>query len=533
MRSVRVIVAGAICLALILGFAFADIWPLGEPIPNSLLAGITSNGFNFMSDLAEVYLENNIDIIQMIEQQNPLYSALGYDFNAVGGSYDPIQLQIQLTPFDWMNPPPANALYIRAVLPNFVLEIDISSKEGLGANQHYQKLAGLGDGKGDIDVHLTGRFEASLNLTYVATPTPHLEASFTYLDVFLDSFSLSCGGWSWLCNAVGTLFEETVRGMLRSEIADQIYSMVNDMLAQLPLLYQVEIDNPFEEGEVEVLDFSMANFLLQTAPSRNVATFVLESALYFEGTDECVDLGGNVGSLYTPSSPPEFSVPSPGGHSYHIVAAISDDMVNQLLYSAYATGLLCISMNLEDIFPTGKMPEEFHEFAEKVGEEEGLFWILTYPRKEPIFTVGGPGGAYFTIDIEDFDVAIYTYLCERWARFLAATIGFTASGTFSVSIDTCDTGPCTVVTVDLPSYELSLDITYSELSGLDEDIIKELIDTLLEQYMDDLLAQYGRIEVPALELPGGIYLLGETVDILPIGSSEDFLGIYANFVTAK
>lgn len=523
MKRSRVIVASAICLAFIIGLASAEIWPLGEPIPNSLLAGVTQNGLNFITDIAETYLQNEVDIIDIIMSMNPLYDGEPIPFchatvNATGGSYDPIQLTIQLTAFSWMDPPPANALFTRVTLNNFRLNLNVSSC--------------LGSFWARVD--LDARFEASINIEYVNIPTPHIDVRFQYLDVFFDDFDLTCeGGWDILCSPLSPILGEVARNMLREKISEQLYTIVNDMLSQLPLSYEVEIPNPLEEGESEILKFELANFLLQTAPSRNTATFVLETAQYFEGIDDCVDLGGTIGSLYTPSQPPVFYATSPGGYSYHMAVAVSDDMVNQLFYSAYSTGLLCISMTLEELFPTGELPKPLKEFSEKVGEDEGIFWLLTYPHKEPIFTVGGSGGAHLTISLEDLDVAVYTYLCERWARFFAGTIDFTASASVNVSSDTCETGPCVVLDVTLNDYELGLDVIYTELSGFDEDTLLELVNMLLEQYIDEIIGQYGHIEVPALEMPGGIYLLGETVEIRPIGSSSDFLGIYANFETAR
>jgi len=533
----RVLIVGIISLTLILGLAFADYWPLGEPIPNSILVGITMGGFNFIEDIAEVYLENEVDLEEEILAMNPLvdFCAICFEgeLEAESVTYDPIQIDFRLEPFDWM-PPVSNAIYIRVSIDDLHIDMDLDFGWEwdccLKGGEAYYGLP-YGEPKPDVDVYTDIRVELAFQLQYVSTPEPHIEGIIPYLDVFLDNFSFDISGIpdeleSWLYGTVAGIVED----IARQEISAMIVPMLNDILSQIPLEDQME----FEVGdETEILDYYISDFQLHTSAPNQTATVVLGSAIYFEGLDDCVEPDEDPpASWYTPSSPPTFTSQSPGGYSYHAALAASDDMVNQLLYSTYTTGLLCISMTLEDLFPKGELPKEIKELAEKVGEDEGLLLIIVHPNDEPRFSVG-TADAPVEMSIEDLDVALYIYLCERWARQFAVSMDFSAAGAIDVSPGTCEEGPCTIITLDLPTYELNVDVIYSELSGMDDEGVEELLNMLLDQYLDQILDDYGRIELPALEMPGGIYLLGETVEIVPIGPEGDYLGIFANLVTAE
>ncbi|HDH96471.1 MAG TPA: hypothetical protein ENF73_01935 [Proteobacteria bacterium] len=446
--------------------------------------------------------------------------------------YDPIQLQFQFEPFDWM-PPVSNAIYLRVSIDNFYIDMDLDvdwewdccfKGDGMYSYPFY------GEPKPDVEASADIRVELAFQLQYADGSDPHLEGVVPYLDVFLDNFSFDISGVpdeleSWLYGTVADMIED----IAREEISAMIVPMLNDILSQIPLKDQME----FEVGdETEILDYYISDFQLHTSAPNQTATIVLSSAIYFEGIDDCVDVGDNPASIYTPGAPPEFLPQSPSGYGYHAALAASDDMVNQLLYSAYATGMLCISMTTDELFPTGELPKELKEIAEKVGEEEGLLLILVHPNQEPRFSVGS-ADAPVEMSIEDLDVAVYIYLCERWARQFAVSLDFSATGAIDVTPGTCDEGPCTIITLDLPSYELNVDVIYSELSGMDDEGIEQLLNMLLDQYLGQILDEYGRIEIPALEMPGGIYLLGEVVEITPIGPNGDYLGIFANLVTAE
>jgi hypothetical protein len=68
----------------------------------------------------------------------------------------------------------------------------------------------------------------------------------------------------------------------------------------------------------------------------------LEGLVTFTGNPaDCVDLEEYPGSRWTDNALPAMEGTDPNGVPYHVALVVSDDILNQALYSAFASGLLC------------------------------------------------------------------------------------------------------------------------------------------------------------------------------------------------
>ena len=87
--------------------------------------------------------------------------------------------------------------------------------------------------------------------------------------------------------------------------------------------------------------------------------------LYLAGTDvsACIDPGFPIRSRYTQNPIGPFGELTPGGQPYHMAAALSDDIFNQFLFSAFVKGIVCLVPS--DLGQTMKG----HDLANLIGED--------------------------------------------------------------------------------------------------------------------------------------------------------------------
>lgn len=296
---------------------------------------------------------------------------------------------------------------------------------------------------------------------------------------------------------------------------------LNDLLAGLPL------------GEIGLRIGLAMN--LNTSPSPPLGvTLNVNAGLFPVSSHPCVPYARTQGVLSTPSPPPQFGDNVPGlSVPYMLGVEISDDFVNQALYSLYSAGFLCIDIDPESrgfISLAGKPINEFlaslgfsgDVIPEDITSIAGTFlntnafafflpelWeyapdspikIVLRPNKPPVVSFGVNGDT-LRISLEDFNIDLYTRMDGREIRALSfrtgASLGFTLN-----SITLMSTDPdAKLIDITVGEPEITTALTFNEIIPVKKDDIEAVIVNIL-RLAAPVLSGFAEGLKPLLTPPG-------------------------------
>jgi hypothetical protein len=502
-RKRAIIVFTILVLALFaLSTAHAAVIGLEQNVPDAIGVRIPNSGFDFITDLAETLI-NAIDINTMVMAMNPILpytceviaSAEGNITNLAIGD---ITVQVSSNQMMGMNYY-ADDIYLMISIPKTVGAsnlLELTLDVGIPCDSNITSVvAGIDVTSIDFGVAVDFAYDSVNGVVLTIDETK------VNLNNFLIQFS---GLAAFLEGLFSDLIEDAITPLFSDLGQDLIQDVIDDMLQDVIL----EGDTAFGS---DTLHFALDPMI--STDSTGVSFFA-PMQLYIEGTevDSCVDPGWPVGSRFTANGLGTFGNTTPGGLPYQLAVALSDDILNQLMFSAYVKGLLCWG-------PEGLNGYDFENLLDKetnaaLDQYKALDWkFMIYPITTPLFEVG-QGGNDLSLVIEDMR---FDWLVEKQGRMVEL---LNAKFSLNVGLDIeMDADSNLLFTFNNPT--INLNIHESEFNILPIDQIEPLINTLLgffEQMLQDL--------IPPVPLPGfaGFNLLIQ--EVAPIGNAGDYLGIY-------
>lgn len=480
-----------LCLAVPSTVFSANVIPMEAQVPNAIAARIPNSGFDFVTGMVTDLL-NEYDINALILALNPLYDETLLKAEITQAHIGDVELSISSVPITDAN----NSLYAEARVYKDTAYPD----ESILAV--YAKAIGvieltLGI---DVDYILLG-----MSITVDFPGGTNISATVDDLEVDLVGLSIDFGGEEFPQWATDLLVE-AIEGLVVDMGSDLINDAIADALVDVVL----------------VGDTSFSGYDLHYALSPRIFTdstgvnFFSDMELYLAGdtVDTCVDPGFPVGSLYTNNPLGTFGDQTPDGEDYHIAAALSDDILNQVIFSVYAKGLLCYSW--DDVLDRELTGQDFENLAgEKLPEEirESLWRFSIYPNAVPVMDVGN-GDNDLALVIDDMRI---DWLVEKQGRYVEL---INANFDINLGVDVeMDEDNNLILTLHDPTIRLR--IHGSQFNLLPEDTIENILNGAIGFFLPLLENLFPPIPIPIL---GGYTMTIQ--ELAPMGPALDYLGIY-------
>jgi len=348
------------------------------------------------------------------------------------------------------------------------------------------------------------------------TPGQGLSVNIDEMVVDLVDFGFDIGNFpdtleDWLAGIIEDIVEE-----FAIELGtDLIVDLIEDELPDLDL-----------EGDTSFSGYNL-HYMLDpdVLTDGSGITFMSDMQLFVDGTevDPCVDPGTPVGSRYSANPIGSFGATTPGGNPYQMAIALSDDILNQLIFSIYSKGMLCWGPESIGVKGTGFQFENL--LAPMLPNEElkglmALGWLFSiYPVNPPTIEVG-LGANDLSLVIEDMR---FDWLLEREGRMVEMV---NASFDIELGLDvTMDISNNLIITFNAPTI-----VPVVHESSFNTLPVADVIDFIATNLIPPLL---GLLEdfMPPIPLPGmmGFQL---TIDEMgAMGTGNDYLGIYVSVTT--
>ena len=482
-----------------------DVIELEQPVPDALVVRIPNSGFDFVTEVLED-LVNDIPINETILGMNPLlpeecFIAFSAEINITQSNIGDVNLVVSTQPVMGL-PYIDDELYVMIELAKEtgagnIFEINVSG-DIICLFPPYSATAEI-----DVTKLVLG---LAISMDY-NNPEPGLNIIMDHFAVNLVDFSFDIHNFpdeieSWFYGIIEDLIENLVLDLGQ----DLIQEIIDDELSGIVL-----------EGDTPVGDYMM-HFEMMPSLDTDLdgATFNSDMELYLAGTDlnPCVDPGWPIGSRYTISYLGPFGDTTPSGDPYHMAAALSDDILNQFLYSAYVKGIMCMG--------PGSLGFKGHEFVNMMGGEVpeefkdklDVDWVFNiYPASIPLIEVGD-GDNDLAVIIDDMRIDWLTFEEGRYVELL--NVEFDINIGLEVEMDETNN---LIFTFNNPTINLT--IHDSSFNNLPVEVIEPILDGVIQMFVDLLGGLIPPIPVPGIS--GWTLLIQE---LAPIGSTLDYLGIY-------
>lgn len=339
-------------------------------------------------------------------------------------------------------------------------------------------------------------------------------------DVLLYGMNLgSCGLTSinaWFFENLGI----NLYTWVLQEAAGRIDVAIAEELAGLELDLEDGLEALWIEEEVELLDSALTLRLEPTGIHHEDGSFglVLGGSADAGPPDPCVaglDPGGS--PLTDTPLPPLWPT------DRHLRVLLGDELPNQALYAAWASGLLCLEVDSlgDDPLTAGMLglllPVEAREpLAELLGTAPIV--VRTVPNQVPRLRFDGPHD--LLIEARELDLEFWSTIDHREVRLWAVTIdvviradlGLDPTGALAVSVDVVDS-------------ELAPSLTYGEIEPELGQTLAENFDALVDLALGAVAGDFLGDRTLALPTFGGQGLV--KLYITPDGDQLDFLSLDA------
>jgi len=331
----------------------------------------------------------------------------------------------------------------------------------------------------------------------------------------------------WLADNLGLDMFDLALSVLEGEIESQ-YQQQTD---SFEVIIEDALRGLWLQDTVDVLDTSLTFDLHPTDIEHNDFGLrtVLGGSFSTEGVAECIAAYNVEGSRFTASQMPGMTggVPSTDAE-YHFGALLSDDLINQALFSLWQGGVMCFVVDDAG----GALPMSTDLLSLLLGVEnsellEELFFmgpvamvIRTVPQNPPDARFDGDND--INIQVDGLAIEFYPVMQDRLTRLAAVAIDIAAGIDLSIGAD-----GAMLIDVHLDTDNLNARVTYNEIAPA----LNPVLETNFPGFVGTVINTVGGslLEGIAMALPtfGGI---GATqLDLEPLGTTTgllDFLGAY-------
>lgn len=468
------------------GSSFVDP---GDTVTNSLVARLNQQGINKIEEAAEDAVSIN-DIKDAVVGRRLVSECM------------------TIIPGTFLNDPVTACIYV---------DIHSMSTDGLDIqltphNGYAQFRATLDDVRVNVKVHGTPPtaypfIEAnSVNLTgnlTVSVSGGNLSVNLSSVNVSMSGFDMGLGGWpSWANEIItlGGLLEDVVRPIVEDELEDEILAQapdaINDMLDELEIAIPVNVMGTTVHvdaiPQAVPIDSNGLSLVLKTAVE--AATVLPE----FEGP----------GSLRTSTSRPTYAT-SPGFY-----LSVSDDFVNQILYSLWEAGLVntVVERSADNVDMSALV---------LLAPTATSFDIEFDPLLPPVFRPLDEADAEGELQLGDMLVDLHANFA-RGERQHIARLAVSVFARSQIDMDSDDTISFEIV----GEPEFYFDGVFSTVEHLDGDDMAELLEVLLPTVMPNMMQGAQEFPLPSFE---GYGINNPQVDVA--GPSGDYFNFSGNLTS--
>ncbi len=309
---------------------------------------------------------------------------------------------------------------------------------------------------------------------------------------------------------VFSLFHDAVEDAIVGAIDDQVTPLLEPLIEEA--FGALNLAGSMELAGTEV-QYDFYPTALEIHPG--TIGLVMGGTFTSAGIAPCVD--PDRGSAYTAGALPVYGDFSPAGAPYEIAASVSDDLLNQLLFSAWRGGLLCRTIDrVGDHLLTTDLLEPLGGGITRIVTPQGPMAIRIDAADPPLMTIGGQGGTLATVSLANLRIDLFADVEERLARLMRLKTSATAG--FSIGINADNQ---LVTTLNFDATQVESEIGYNELAPDANEAILAILPVLVQQLVPSLLGDLPPIDLPSMN---GIELTyGE---FTPDGPQGDFLSAY-------
>ena len=317
-----------------------------------------------------------------------------------------------------------------------------------------------------------------------------------------------------------------MKGFITDQVKDQIISMVNDTL--LPA-----IEDGFSAVRFDdTISLAGADVSIKVLPSAidirdNGVAVSMSSQMEALNPTTCVPIETGAGSVFTPGEPPSYGITSPGGSTYDAAASISDDFVNQALFSVWHAGLFC-----QELKEMGGNPLTVEMLSlaglagplNRIGVEDGApMTVVIKAYEAPTATFSDD--PHVNLRLKTLEISIITMVHDRMARIVALDLTVDAGANILI-----DAANVLSIALDLTPDDINGNVSYTEMiNGEDADSLLALLPVIVGQFLPTLTDALPTIDLGSL---AGVGL--ENPEFLAEqgfgGSPDDTLSAYTGLV---
>ena len=390
-------------------------------------------------------LIDDASLSKTLAKAGPIYESTLLDVDQVVLYFDPIQTQLT---------PGAGGLDIVLTLPNTevwaLVDVPLLDPFDVWLTMDSARVTGTIDLGTDGSGHLTAD---------LSSPTVQL-VNFEYDTSLIPGSSLA-------------LFDGTIQGVLEDVILEQLETLVPDLL----------------EEQLATLELAFELDLLGTPVS--IATDFAHAAVDPQGVQLVADLDVDVDANGLKAAPgylrADVAQPTPNTRD-DLTIALSDDLVNRLLYEVWAGGILDLQLSTED----GSLPSSY---LESFGTEEGTLSIDA--RMPPVLV---QKGAETELQVGEMLLRLSTPTNSNFTY-----IDLALSLSIPVDLEVVDGA----LDIDLGAPDLAFIVRDTDWGTVNEEFITELLEEQLP--IESLLIVLGAI---SFDLPSiaGLSLENASID---------------------
>ncbi len=358
--------------------------------------------------------------------------------------------------------------------------------------------------------------------------------------------------YSALGQAATGLFERELNAALSSVLMDGINQLMFDKEKDGEPDPVVDLDAALD-GVNELLgtDF-LGGFFARyesTPEAPAEATFILDGGVYASSVDECIGTSGTPSFRYshleldgnTGHDRPVLGEFIPGTtKTYEVGAAVSDDLLNQLIYNVWLSGLLCITVSPHD----PALPPELASLLSTKSFAPFLPWLtemapdapvlLTVePREAPYVELGDVGdGSLLRIVAPSLHVNLYVETGSGQERRPMRVFGLATDITAAVDVEAINFTSKPLIDMSI-GFDSSNRVVFNDLRPEESRNIETLIPAVLDLLGSQLASAAGNLDIPLLQnCLGGIDqrdLVLHSSGRDPDSNLDNFLEVYLNF----
>ena len=317
-------------------------------------------------------------------------------------------------------------------------------------------------------------------------PTVDVTTPLSRNDISIDTSKVDAAG----CAAIDFLVA-VLKNFIGDAVKDEIIDLVNEQL--LP-----GIEEGFQsiryDDVVALADSELQVKLLPSALDirQNGVAVSMSSQIQAVTPTTCVEIPTDAGSVFTPGEPPQYGTTAPNGLPYDAAASLSDDLVSQLLFSAWHSGMLCQTIDeglTVDMLSLAGLSGPLN----RLGIEDGTPILVVIKAYEPP-TAAFADDPHVTLGVKKLEVSIFTTIQERTARLVALELEVEAGANILI-----DAANVLSIALDLAPEDIVGAVSYGELISSEEaETLVGLLPVLVEQFLPTLTDSLPTVDLGGL-----------------------------------